>query len=132
MKKLLTLTVAVAVFTLVGCAGKTTTTVPTAAGTFELTTPQSVSIDQGESKEITISIDRKGFNDVVNLSIDGLPTGVQAPPNMTIAAGQNEVKGMLTAAPDATVSEDHVAKIRASAAGTEKVVDFKITVNEKK
>jgi uncharacterized membrane protein len=90
----------------------TTTTAKPVIGeaeeTFTLNVPTlSTSIVQGETKAVTIGINRgTNFDDDVMLKLGELPQGVTVTPaNPTLKAGEEEVKLSVTAAADAALGD---------------------------
>ncbi len=72
----------------------------TASFTIDLATDKAV-ILQGDSASVKVTLHRNsGFSDAVQVSLSGLPTGVNAAP-VTIAAGSNEATIVVAALPSA-------------------------------
>jgi len=124
-----------------GCENKTTTTgsVPGAgtsgtAAVKKLTVkrPTGQSIKQGDSDQVSISINRDNFNDPVTIRLENLPKGVVCVESQVVVpAGEKSIKLTLKAAPDAEVGE-HDVKIAATAPGIdENVQTFKLDVKDK-
>jgi len=124
-----------------GCENKSTTTGsvpgPRPSGTaavkkLTVKAPTSQSIKQGDSNQVSISIDRDNFNDPVTIRLEDLPTGVTCVENQVVVpAGEKSIKLTLKAAPDAMVGE-HDVKVDATAPGIdENVQTFKLNVKDK-
>jgi hypothetical protein len=134
MKKVISLVVAVAVFAFVGCSSKSEkkATVNTPTGTFTLKAPDDVTLDQGGSKEITVSISRDNYNDDVKLDFSQME-GVKIEGDKTIEKGTDNAKLTLTAEPTAKKAENQVIEVKGTGTGNaSKTVKFKVTVKEKK
>jgi hypothetical protein len=73
-------------------------------------TAEAMTVTQGAEAEFTVSVDRgDAFDQAVDVSLQGLPTGVTADaPMKTVAAGEDEVVFLLTAAPDAAAVEKQI------------------------
>jgi hypothetical protein len=74
----------------------------------------SLSLDRGGSGSLAVRAFRNGYNGPIELSVEGLPAGVQAGP-ATIAGGQNETTISLTA-DFAAVSSASLVRVMGSAA----------------
>src|SRR5262245_31845505 len=144
MKHLLSGVLVVALVALIGCGGKTTPGGPGATNpskpafgerddSFDLSTPSSVSLKQGEMKQVTIGIKRgKNFDQDVALKFAEPPKGVtieEASP--AIKHGDKETKITLKAADDAAVGE-HTLKVTGHPGkGPDGAAEFKVTVQKK-
>jgi hypothetical protein len=101
---------------------------------FTLEAPMTATdVTQGETDEITISIDRgDNFAQDVSLSFDNLPPGVTlTPANATLAQGDSEVTFVLAAALDAAVGDHTVVVTGRPAQGPTAATEVKISVNQK-
>ena len=102
--------------------------------TFTLEAPMTATdVTQGESDEITISIDRADrFAQDVSLSFGNLPAGVTlTPASATLAQGDSEVKFVLTAAPDAAIGDHTIVVTGRPAQGPTAATEVKISVTQK-
>jgi len=126
-----------------GCENKTTTTgsVPAAPGTapgtgtvkkLTIKGPTGQSIKQGDSNQVSISVNRDNFNDAVTIRLEDLPKGITCVEDkVVVPAGEKSIKLTLKAAPDAEIGE-HDVKIDATAPGIdENVQTFKLNVKDK-
>jgi hypothetical protein len=115
-------------------SAQTTPTVTQNENTFKLNTPlMSTSVDQGESKEVAIGIDRgKNFEEDVVLGFSDEPKGVTIDPvDPTIKHGDKEAKVNIKAAPDAALG-DFTVKVKGHPTkGPDAISDLKITVAKK-
>lgn len=147
MRKLMVAFVALAFAALTGCnqgtpggPGATNTTPPSQPtvtqneDTFKLNTPlMSTSVEQGETKEVEIGIDRgKNFDGDVVLDFMDEPKGVTIEPaDPTIKHGDTEAKVMIKASADAAVG-DFTMKVKGHPTkGADATSDLKITVAKK-
>jgi hypothetical protein len=99
-----------------------------------LVKPTDQTIDQGETDEVAIMIDRDKFNDPVEIKVRDLPAGVQVATGSkaSILASDKSVNITLVAAPDAKPVSDHRVAVVASAPGLPDVTEyFKLTVKQK-
>jgi hypothetical protein len=106
-----------------------------ARDTFSLRTPMlATSVKQGESKSVSISIQRgTDFDDDVQLSFTEIPTGVTLDPaNPTLAKGDKEAKFNITAGADAAIG-DFTVKVTGhpTKGGPDAVNQFKLDVSAK-
>lgn len=136
MKKWFTLVVAVSLLGFTACSGGTSkeksVDVSTEKGKFTLKAPADTSLNQGESKEITVSADRKDFKDAIGLDFSKLPKGVTVEGEKTIAKDSDKAKLTLKADKDAPKVEDNTVEVKGSGGGSSGTVKFKVTVKEKK
>jgi uncharacterized membrane protein len=105
-----------------------------AENTFKLDTPTlSTKIKQGETKDVTISIDRgKNFDQDVTLKFEDLPAGVKIEPAGTVIKhGDKEAKVTVHAADDAAVGDFTVQAVGQPAKGETASSKLKITVEKK-
>jgi hypothetical protein len=115
-------------------ACKKTTTEDAAGKKLSITQPVNQTLKQGETNKMDVRIDRDKFNDTVDIAVSGLPAGVSASggPTFSIKPGDEKVELVLVAQPDATLVNDHVATVTASAMGLAPVTQtFKVTVKAK-
>jgi uncharacterized membrane protein len=107
--------------------------VGTADSTFTLDVPNlSTSIKQGETKVITIGINRgKNFDQNVTLKLENLPNGLTASPSSpVINRGEKEVKFNVTASTEAAIG-DFVIKVHGDpATGADAHSEFKVSVEK--
>jgi len=112
----------------------TTTTVVESHQTFNVTVPStSTTINQGESKTVSIGVSRgRDFDQTVALKFDGLPAGVTVdPPNAAIKSGDKETKVGVAAAADAAPGEYVIKVVGQPATGESSSADLKITIEKK-
>ena len=95
-----------------------------------LTDPADQTITQGESNEISISVDRQGFAEPVQITFSNLPRGVRVDEG-TIPAGDNNRDFVLIAAPDAQVVEKQLVTVTAKGGGAAPTQTFELTVKAK-
>jgi hypothetical protein len=95
-----------------------------------LTKPSDQTLTQGESNDISISIERTGFADAVQVSFSNLPRGVRVDES-AIPAGDNSKKFVLIAAPDAAVVTKQIVTVQARGAGITTPQTFELTVKPK-
>jgi hypothetical protein len=118
----------------IGCSGQKETAKGEGGKELKVTAPGNTSIDQGESKEITVKIKREKFEDPVKVEFSQLPDGVKiTESDMTIDKGATEKTFTLKADPKAKPEDNHKVKVSASA-GEMKAgpVEFTVNVKEKK
>ena len=83
-----------------------------------LTVPNDVTIDQGESETVKVSIDRDNFNEPVTVAFENLPAGVKLmEKDLTIPAGKESVQFTLQVERDAQPVENHPVRVKASGGG---------------
>jgi uncharacterized membrane protein len=102
--------------------------------TFSLTAPiMATSIKQGESKKITIGIDRgKNFDQDVKVSFKNVPEGIVIEPaTFSIKHSDEDAKVTLKAANEAAVGEFTVQVTGTPASGAASTTELKINVNKK-
>jgi hypothetical protein len=98
------------------------------AGTrLALSKPADQTMTQGESNKISVSVDRTGFADPVQITFSNLPQGVRVNEE-TIAAGDSSRNFVLIAAPDAAVVNKHIVTVEARGAGIQTSQTFELTV----
>ena len=118
----------------IGCSGEKKESPGGAGGEkLKLTGPGNTSIEQGESKKISVSIKREKFEDPVDLKFEDLPKGVTIEESdLKFEKGATKKEFTLKADAKATPVEGK-AKVSASGAG-EKAgpAEFTVTVKEKK
>jgi len=144
MNKLFAGLVGAALLAVVGCHPGTTGGPGTPGGrssvlglaenTFKLDTPTlSTKVKQGETKEVTISIERgKNFDQDVNLKFEDLPTGVKIEPaTPEIKHGDKEAKVTIHAADDAALGDFTVKVVGHPAKGENAPSNLKLTVDKK-
>ena len=93
-----------------------------------LSDPFDQTITQGESNDISISIDRKGFADAVTVDFSNLPSGVRVEGGTSIPAGESKHTFKLIAAPDARPVEKHLVTVTARGKGATPTQTFELTV----
>jgi uncharacterized membrane protein len=108
------------------------TGVTTTENTFELKLPGSTSINQGETKVVTVSINRgKNFDQDVKLDFAGVPTGVKVTPaNPSLKASEKSVDVTIAAAADAALGEHTIKVAGAPGTGSATSGELKITVKK--
>jgi uncharacterized membrane protein len=117
-----------------GVPGGKSPMVGMAENTFKLDTPNlSTKVKQGETKEVTIGIDRgKNFDQDVTLKFEGLPKGVTIEPaTVTIKHGDKDAKVTVHAADDAALGESTITADGKPANGNTASNTFKLTVEKK-
>jgi hypothetical protein len=98
---------------LVGC-GDTTSD----SKKLTLSIPNSVELKPGEAKKATFTITRKGFDEDVKLTIEGLPDGVTAEDKTpTVKKGSKDVEVTFKAAEGAATIEKKDVVVKASGGG---------------
>lgn len=99
--------------------------------TFRLSVPEDVNVEQGETKNVTISLDKgDDFRQSVTLELD-LPEGVRATPDKpTIPADQDEVEVALEASLDAPAGEKKVTVTGKPQEGKETSVSFVVEIEQ--
>jgi len=117
-----------------GCSDKKAKGTAEGGKELEVTAPETLKIKQGETRQVTVKISRKNFNEPVDIDISGLPEGVTiegAKPKIDKDA--TSVTLSIKAAEKAPVVKDHKAMISGSGGGvsTKNPADWKITVEEK-
>lgn len=133
MKWLSFIVVAAVVVGLAGCTGETGTVKGKDKKEFSLTTPTDTTIKQGETKEITVSVNRKNFDEDIDLTFDDLPSGVTIKEgDKKVAKANSKATFNLVAADDATPKDGHVVKVSGKS-GDMKVgpLEFKVNVKKK-
>jgi uncharacterized membrane protein len=147
MSKLLAGFLAAAVVAFVGCSTPTSkvggpgvvssgneSLIGQKAGTFTLSTPTlSTKLKQGESKEVTIGIDKgKNFDEDVTLKFEDLPKGVTVEPaSPMIKHGDKEAKVMIKAADDASTGDKTVKLTGHPTKGADAHEELKLTIANK-
>jgi len=131
MLRLLAL-VSLGAFGLAACSsgGTTDPNGPVAAFTL-VVAPSTITIDQGATGNVTITISRSGgFAGAVQVMAEGLPAGVTASP-LTIAGGSTSGMLTLTAAAGAAVGGPSAVTIRATASGLDpRTANLALSVNQ--
>ena len=124
--------VSLGAFGLAACSsgGTTDPNGPVAAFTL-VVAPSTITIDQGATGNLTITVSRSGgFAGAVQVTAEGLPTGVTASP-LTIAGGSTSGMLTLTAAAGAVVGGPSAVTIRATASGLDpRTATLTLSVNE--
>jgi hypothetical protein len=95
-----------------------------------LNDPSDQTITQGASNPISISVDRHGFADAVQVSFSNLPTGVRVQES-AIPAGDSKRDFVLVAAPDAQIVNNHIVTVTARGSGAAPTQTFELTVKPK-
>jgi len=102
--------------------------------TFTISTPTlSTKVQQGETKEATVSISRgKNFDQDVGLKFEGVPQGVTiTPASPMVGRGDKETKVSIMAADDATPGDYTIKVVGHPATGVDATNEMKITVSKK-
>jgi hypothetical protein len=142
MKKLVALVVAlVFCVTVTGCPDKKTATTDAkkehkdqGKGTTGLSltlSKDSVSIEQGKTAEVDVTINRTGFDEDVTITFKNLPKGVTGPADAKIAKGSTKGSYNLTAAADAEPVDNHAVTVEGKGGGKEADAALKVTVKKK-
>lgn len=95
-----------------------------------LTKPSDQTVTQGESNNVSISIDRTGFADAVTVAFSNLPRGVRVD-DTTIPAGDSSKNFLLIAAPDAAVVTKQIVTVQVKGSGITTQQTFELTVKPK-
>jgi uncharacterized membrane protein len=117
-----------------GTPGGRSPIVGMAENTFKLDTPTlSTKVKQGETKTVTIGIDRgKNFDQDVTLKFEDLPTGVTIdPPSAMLKHGEKEAKVEVRVADDAAIGDFKIKVDGKPANGDTAGNTFKLTVEKK-
>jgi hypothetical protein len=122
MRQFSLLAVAVAVLVLAAGCGTNPTKTNTVKGEggkeLSLTPPMGTSIKQGETKSVTVKVDRKNLDEPITVEISDLPEGVTAKETTKkLEKGEKEITFTLEAKPDAKLEKGHKVKVKASAGG---------------
>lgn len=118
----------------VGCSSKTTEVKGEAGEKLALTPPGDMSIKQGTSEDITVTIKREKFDDPVVIEFSALPDGVTMDGGLqhTIATGETKGTYKLTATDTADVKAGQEIKVTASLTGKKFSTESKFKVAVKK
>jgi hypothetical protein len=95
-----------------------------------LSDPADQTITQGTTDKVSISIDRAGFAEPVQITFSNLPAGVRVDES-TIPAGDSKRDFVLIAAPDAQVVNKQLVTVNARAQGANASQTFELTVKAK-
>jgi hypothetical protein len=109
----------------VGCE-KTTVQGP-GGQAMTISTPRSVAISRGETRALSINVDRKNFDDPVRVSIAQLPEGVSAD-RTTKTIETDAATFMLSAAPTATMVVNQQVRITVAGGDMRATEYFALTV----
>lgn len=145
MKMSLMSLIALGLVTLVGCgSGKpsgpgavpdnSNRVVGPTENTFTLETPTlSTKVQQGETKEATISVSRgKNFDQDVTLKFENVPAGVTiTSANLMLNKGDKETKLVIAAADDAMPGDYTVKVVGHPATGADATNELKLTITKK-
>ena len=101
-----------------------------ATARFTLTGPVDQQLAQGATQKFTVTVDRTGFAEAVQVRFTGLPTGVKVEGDV-IPAGLAKQEFQLIAAPTAAVGDKQIVTITATAVGVTAVQTFALTVKPK-
>ena len=135
MKKWFTLVVAVGLLGFTACSGgssKKAEVHTEKGGSFTLKAPSDTTLTQGESKEITVSVDRKDFKDAIDLDFSNMPKGVSIEGDKKTGKEADKATFTLKASADAPKVDDNVVDVKGSGGGSNVTVKFKVAVKEKK
>jgi len=146
MKKLLAGCLAVAVVAFTGCSASSSKTggvtsnaggpgsvVKQPEGTWELDTPSSVKVKQGDDREISFGIKKgKNVDADVALSFHDAPKGISFDPaNPTIKHGEGKVDVKMKVAADAATGDFDINVTGHPDKGADAHGKFKVTVDKK-
>lgn len=143
MKKLLASVVALGLAFAIGCENKSPPGGPGATGnnktsdralTFKINPPGSVTLKQGEEKEIRVKVDRgKEFKQDVTLKFEN-PKGISVKPeSITVKAGDTEAAVKVHADKDAPLGDKNVVRVVATpekGEATNANIDVKVEVGQ--
>lgn len=93
-----------------------------------LTAPADQTIKQGAANDVAVKIDRGDFAGPVTIEFTGLPAGVTVANLGPIATGEEMKSYTLRAAPTATLVDDHLVTVVATAADMRVQQTFKVDV----
>lgn len=102
--------------------------------TFVLDVPNlSTSVAQGETKQISIAVDRRrNFDQDVTVKFGTMPAGVTiAPESAVIRASEKEAKFSVRAANDAALGTHTIRVIGHPARGADATNDFKVSIDKR-
>jgi len=131
MKWLSLMAAAVLVFN-VGCSNDKKTTKGTGEGgkVLEVTTPEALTIKQGEKKQVKVKISREKFDDPVDIDISNPPEGVTLTPSKPkVDKGVTEVTITVEASEKAPAKKGHKAMVSGSAPGVSTTNPREWTIN---
>lgn len=117
---------------LMGCSGSDGPTDPTPDPAFSLSiSPSSLSVDQGEQGQLTLSVSRSGgFAGAVSVAVEGLPAGVTTGGNLSIPGGSSSLTVTLAADGDAESGSASVTFRGTSGDLPPQTASLSLTVNE--
>jgi len=94
--------------------------------------PEEVTVKQGDSAKIKVSITREKFDDDVKVKFKDLPQGVSVmESDMTIAKADKNGEFTLKAAPDAKTVDDHKVTVTAWSGTITNDATFKLSIKKK-
>jgi len=130
MKKVLA-PLALAALVFAGCNTQTSSSKGKDGKEFELKMPASVSVNQGETAELKVSVERKGFDEPVTVKFEKLPDGVTIEEDGKFDKGVKEKTFTVKAKADAKVGK-HTIKVSSTHADMSPNKEVTIEVKEKK
>ena len=103
------------------------------ANVFQLRVPAlAIEIEQGQSQEVAISINRGSeFDQDVSLSFEGPSSLIVTPANPAIAAGENQTKVNVQVDPNAPVGAADIEVMGTPQTGSPVSVSMKVDVSER-
>ena len=131
MKWLSLVAAAVLVFN-VGCSNDKKTTKGTGEGgkVLKVTTPESLTIKQGEKKQVKVKISRDKFDDPVDIDISNLPEGVTISGGKPkVEKGATEVTLTVEATEKAPTKKGHKAMVSGTGGGVTTANPEEWTIN---
>lgn len=95
-----------------------------------LTAPSNQRLAQGQSNKVTITVERTGFADAVQISFSNLPSGVRVEGD-SIPAGEASKEFVLVAEPTAALVEKAIVTVAAKGSGITTSQTFEVSVKAK-
>ena len=108
--------VAFALIALAGCGSGTITAVK-GNKKLVLTLPDSTTVTQGETAQISLKLARENMADAVTVRVEALPPGVTADNSVTFPPGSDNVSFKVTATPAAAAVSGHEVRLIMEAQG---------------
>src|SRR5262249_32188178 len=117
----------------VGCSKEKTTVKGEGDKELTLITPKAVNVPQGGTKTFTVEVERKKFDDPIDLDFTDLPKGVTLEEKTwRVEKDKNNATFTLKAEEKAALEDGHTAKVTASGGGMKAgPKEIKINVTKK-